>query len=805
MLRGAELVRKPSWIRKTTVLSVLLLSTLLAAGIAFPQSPPASLAGDNAVLPGASAAGVTGSAGCRECHERFYQLWSTSFHGLAMQAFTPKLAKEKLTEPTGDLAAGKLRYRADIGGDTARVVEQGPKGERTYRIDFAMGGKNVFYFLTPLEKGRLQVLPVAYDVRKKEWFLTTDSHLRPFSDNAAPLPWTDPLYTFNTSCHGCHVSQVSINYDLSTDSYRTTWTEPGINCESCHNPGAEHVRVARETPKGEPLKDPKIIVTRTFTVEQHNSTCGPCHAKMSPVSPAFTPGERFFDHFDLTTLEDPDFSPDGRDLGENYTYTRWRMSPCVTSGKLSCLHCHTSSGRYRFRNPEDANKACLPCHEERVGNAAAHSRHPAESEASRCVSCHMPMTEFARMRRSDHSMLPPTPAATIAYKSPNACNLCHADKNAAWADNLVRAWRPRDYQAPVLRQAGLVDAARKREWKRLPEMLAYLEEKDRDEVVATSLIRLLRACPDDRKWPAFLQALSDPSPLVRGAAAVALTGHVTPQSIHPLLAATRDDYRLVRVRAAAALAGVPPDRLGAVDRQSLEKAREEAETSFRARPDDHASHYNLGNLYLAGGDPKKAIGEYGISSRLRPDSVPPLVNASMAYYALGEKENAEKSLRRAVKIAPENVVARLNLGMLLGEMGKEKEAEKEFRAAAKADPKSAQAAYNLCVVTSKDRVDEALTWCRKATSLRPEEPRYGYTYAFILDRKGDTAKAIPVLRKIVDRNQPYAPAYVMLGTIYEKQGKADEAKKVYRKATDNAQLPEPDRAQFRNKLQSMGK
>jgi len=216
------LIRRPSRIRKTTVLAALLLSTLFAAGIAFPQSPPGSPAGDNAVLPGASAAGVTGSAGCRECHERFYQLWSTSFHGMAMQAFTPKLAKEKLTEPAGDLAAGALRYRADIGGETARVVEQGPKGERTYRIDYVMGGKYVFYFLTPLEKGRLQVLPVAYDVRKKEWFLTTASHLRPFSDNAAAIPWTDPLYTFNTSCHGCHVSQVSVNYDLSTDSYRTT-------------------------------------------------------------------------------------------------------------------------------------------------------------------------------------------------------------------------------------------------------------------------------------------------------------------------------------------------------------------------------------------------------------------------------------------------------------------------------------------------------------------------------------------------------------------------------------------------------
>jgi hypothetical protein len=32
-----------------------------------------------------------------ECHERFYQLWSTSFHGLAMQPYSDILAQDKLT------------------------------------------------------------------------------------------------------------------------------------------------------------------------------------------------------------------------------------------------------------------------------------------------------------------------------------------------------------------------------------------------------------------------------------------------------------------------------------------------------------------------------------------------------------------------------------------------------------------------------------------------------------------------------------------------------------------------------------
>ena len=37
-----------------------------------------------------------GSASCRDCHEKFYQLWSSSFHGLAMQPYAAKLAGAQL-------------------------------------------------------------------------------------------------------------------------------------------------------------------------------------------------------------------------------------------------------------------------------------------------------------------------------------------------------------------------------------------------------------------------------------------------------------------------------------------------------------------------------------------------------------------------------------------------------------------------------------------------------------------------------------------------------------------------------------
>ncbi|MGB2862153.1 MAG: multiheme c-type cytochrome, partial [Sedimentisphaerales bacterium] len=412
---------------------ILVVATLAAAGNAVVSETgleaPGSTQSDD----------FSGSVSCRQCHERFYKLWAPSHHGLAMQPYTAEFASANLTLQAADIKIGRFQYLAEIEADKGWVREIGPEGKNTYPMVHVLGGKNVYYFLTPYEKGRLQTLPVAFDVNKKQWFDTAASGVRHFPgmDRDEPVHWTDPLYTFNTSCYNCHVSQLSTNYDLKTDTYHTTWAEPGINCETCHGPADQHVKVYQQAAAtGDEPDDLKLISTKPFSVEQTNSMCNSCHAKMSPVSASFKPGDKYFDHFNLITLENPDFYPDGRDLGENYTMTSWRMSPCVKSGKLDCMHCHTSSGRYRFTDSAKANHACMPCHKERVENTEAHTHHPADSEASKCIACHMPMTKFAHMNRSDHSMRPPAPAATLAFKSPNACNLCHVDEDedAAWAD-----------------------------------------------------------------------------------------------------------------------------------------------------------------------------------------------------------------------------------------------------------------------------------------------------------------------------------------------------------------------------------
>ena len=749
----------------------------------------------------------TGSASCRQCHERFYKLWAPSHHGLAMQPYTVEFAKANLTSQATDIKVGRFQYRAEIEANKGWVRETGPEGQKKYAIEHVLGGKNVYYFLTPYEKGRLQTLPVAYDVNKKQWFDTAASGVRHFPgrDRDEPVHWTDPLYTFNTSCHSCHISQLSTNYDLKTDTYHTTWAEPGINCETCHGPADQHVKVYQEAAAtGQEPDDLKLISTKPFSVEQTNSMCNSCHAKMSPVSASFRPGGKYFDHFNLITLEHPDFYPDGRDLGENYTMTSWRMSPCVKSGKLDCMHCHTSSGRYRFKEASKVNNACLPCHKERVENATEHTHHEVDSEGNKCITCHMPMTKFAHMNRTDHSMRPPTPAATLAFKSPNSCNLCHTDEDTAWADNHVRQWHKRDYQKEILEQAHLIDDARKQDWSNLNKMLQYISHKDRDEVVTASLIRLMRACDSQKKWTGIINALKDdPSPLVRASAAEALDNYITAESLRALLGATNDMYRLVRVRAAASLASIPPERLRDNYQKDLQKATTEYLEGLKTRADDYINHYNLGNFYLARRDTDQAIRSFERAIRLRPDYLASHVNAAFAYNVAGRNEQAESSFRKALQLDPNNLIVHINLGMLLGEQSRLSEAEDVFHKALKVDPNSAIAAYNLGVILAPEQINQALKWCGRAYELQPEEPKYGYTYAFYLYKSEKSCAAIDVLQNMVKRQIPYSDAYALLGAIHQKRGELDKAAEVYQAAVNNKRMSQQDRTSFETMMKRL--
>jgi len=756
----------------------------------------------------APSSGYLGSSECRSCHEKFYQLWAPSHHGLAMQPYTEDFAQKELKPQKDPIAIKPYSYQAVIDQGAGYVIETGPKGQQKYPILHVLGGKNIYYFLTELDRGYLQVLPVAFDIRRQHWYDTAASGVRHFPDRDEdePFNWKDRPYTFNSSCYGCHVSQLVKNYDPATDTYNTRWTEPGINCETCHGPAEAHVRVCVEAGEGRVPGDLRLTtVTRSrgFTAHQVDTACLTCHAKAAPITAEFKPGEDFFQHYDLTTLEHPDYYPDGRDLGENYTCTSWTMSPCANAGKLDCLTCHTSSGRYRFKG-ENANDACVNCHTDKRGDFVKHSRHTPESGVTECVQCHMPKSEFGRMVRSDHSMRPPMPAATIRFKSPNACNMCHQDKSPEWADKEVREWHDEDYQKPTLDIAALVDEARKDNWKNLPAMLDYIRRPDRDVIFANSLIRLLRNSSDSRIAPVLIKVLEkDASPLIRASAADVLGMMLTPDAVPALVDAVDDPCRLVRIRAAVSLASVPAEYIRPEHAAAVEKAQQEFVAASISRPDNAASYYNLGNFHMNKNRFDQAIDSYEFAMRLDSTFVMPYVNASLVYNRLGQNDKALAALKQAIAIDPKSAVAHLNLALLYGEMKQYDKAAAAFRKTFELDAASAVAAYNLCVLLAEKDADESIQWGLKALELQPDNARYAYTLAFYLNRAGRTDETIALLEPFVKSQTTQVNIYMLLADVYLKTGDRAAAARTYEAGANNPNLPQQTRALFNALIQQL--
>lgn len=691
-----------------------------------------------------------GSRSCRECHENFYALWENSHHGLAMQDFQAALTRSSLSPCDSAIRSGDDHYRYVLRGKRAYIVRS--SDNKRYRIRYALGGKYVYYFLTPFGKGKLQTLPLGYDVRSGSWFDITASAIRMHQDLPdRALPWTDRRYTFNTACYSCHVSQLNSSYDFIKDRYRSSWLEAGINCETCHGPAARHNAVFKDAGKRGYVPDSTFIRTftqdRGYTAAQVNAVCSYCHAKIISLTPEYLPGDDFFDHFDLVTYENPDYYPDGRDLGENYTYTSWLQSPCVRNSKMDCLHCHTSSGRYIQK--DDPNQSCLLCHEQRVSNSSAHTFHRANSPGNLCINCHMPKSEFARMQRSDHSMRPPMPALSTAYGSPNACNLCHRSKSPAWADSVIQLRYSGRFQSETQAWAEILDRLRRGDAIPATDIVRILRKTD-SEIVAASILRSLPADREDAFIPLFDELLRSSSPLLRASVLTHLTPERYPEMRESLLAACADSILLVRIRAAEALNGIPESSIPRRYRSAFQQAKREYRESLGVFPDNETSHYNLGNYYSANADPRSAVAAYRRALKLRPDYVEAAINLGLLYYENARMDSALFYLEKAASEHPGIPAAQINLGLLYSETGNSAGAIRCFEKAYALDGNSLSA-YNLGILYLRNLPETGMQWAQIAFEKEKNDPRYVYLYAYSLYRNGHNKQALQILDRAFTR------------------------------------------------------
>jgi Flp pilus assembly protein TadD len=656
-----------------------------------------------------------------------------------MQPWSADLAS-RLPEHTEPIEVEGKLYQAFITPERGWVTED---GTNEYEIAYTLGGKNYYNLLTLLDDGRLQVLPIFYDVRNSMWDNTTMSMVRHFDEGHEDqaISWRDSMLTFNAACFSCHVSQIESNYDPETDTYHTTWNEPGISCESCHGPASEHIRVCEAAPTNKPPKNLEIIGWWEMNREQRDGICAVCHTKGGPITSSFETGDIYWDHYDLTTFEHDDYYADGRDLGENYTMGSWWLSPCVQKGDLACTHCHTSSGRDKHK--DNPNNACLPCHQDRVDNADEHMHH-SNGGADTCVACHMPMNPFGGMNQSDHSMRPPMPQLSKAVGSRNACVMCHMDKDDDWALEHINEWHP-DFEkntAFEVERALLVQAMRNDDWEKLPDVMDYIANPESDFLFKTTLIRMLPSnlTPEQRQV-IYNVILEDAHPLVRSAAATALDADQVAEDHPTLFKALSDPYRLVRVRAFERLAALPESAVPEQYKEAFDAASKELWDAYNLRLDHWSSHFNAGNILMRQQRLPEAAEKYDRAHELRNDIPQPLINGGMVFAQLGNLEEAEERLLKATQLPEPSAEAHFNLALLYSETGQTQKSINQFYRCLEVYPENARAACNLAILLAGKNYPETFRLLQVAIDADPYNPRYVQTLAYYYLQTGQTRLA----------------------------------------------------------------
>jgi predicted CXXCH cytochrome family protein len=368
-----------------------------------------------------------GSQTCQSCHQDIYARWQKT--AMANIVRDPKLHPDAIIPDLTKADPEIVKFTKD---DIAFTY-----GSRWKQRYFKKVGDDYF------------PLPAQWNVETKKWskYHVADAgdwwaklYPDPAGDNSARP--TGPL------CDGCH----SVDYNIETKKV----SEWNVGCEQCHGAGSDHAA----NPKLFNILNP---ARQNFV--QANDTCIQCHSQGQPLSNpikgkyydwpvGYHAGLNLSDYWKLEEhkLGETTFThfPDGTAHKNRMQGNDFVQSLMYNRG-VTCFSCHDPHGSKNdamLRKP--ANQVCATCHSPGSQNGPhtatleQHTHHAAGSAGSQCVSCHMPKIQPELPGGpfiASHTFHFVTPAGTDSMQIPNACNVCHKDKDTAWAGKQLASWK----------------------------------------------------------------------------------------------------------------------------------------------------------------------------------------------------------------------------------------------------------------------------------------------------------------------------------------------------------------------------
>ena len=406
-----------------------------------------------------------GSSACRGCHTEIHDSWARTGMGRMFRPWKPE-------DVLADFGAG-AEVLSDDGAVEARIgisdgrhyieLPDGIGGWQRHRIDHVIGSKWQQAYATELANGSIHVLPVQYSAVQGRW-LNFWKVIDPPGTERADLGAFHRMSratNYQVNCASCHTSQLAAAQPLRPVDFRHG--EAGVNCEMCHGPSADHAAAASKgVPGGTPVRFGEI------GAERYVSICGQCHMQSNLVeigpsgevnftgrSPDF---DRSYKGRPLNEFSAKATHRDGRFRETTFIGESFVRTACYRLGGAHCGNCHNPHPPDPERNPaslkhpDAQDRMCLQCHSSYGEAPELHTRHSAGSEGSRCASCHMPKIMHALLFEAATHRIDDIPDAEATRRfgrqhSPNACLLCHADRDDVWLARQLRDW-PRGPDRP---------------------------------------------------------------------------------------------------------------------------------------------------------------------------------------------------------------------------------------------------------------------------------------------------------------------------------------------------------------------
>ena len=697
---------------------------------------------------------------CLDCHPDEATRWRNSHHALAMQPASTDSVLGDFDDRR--FTQGRVSTLFSREGENYRIRSEDGKGNVLEgRVAYTFGVHPLQQYLVESTRGRLQALTVAWDVESERWFPLQPEEEIDF-ENA--LHWSGRYYNWNAMCADCHSTHFQKNYETDRDRYSSTWAEINVSCQSCHGPGEEHLNWARSEAAGREYdaagpgqkngamgllfgSDPGMEIER----------CAPCHSRRHPLGGSHSSDRAFLDRFIPNTLGEGLYHADGQILEEVYVYGSFLQSRMYAAG-VRCSDCHDPHD-LELVSPGDA--LCTRCHGENPDrrfpqlpkqpyDTPKHHKHPQKSTGARCVACHMPGRLYMGVDlRHDHALQVPRPDLSHRLGVPNPCTGCHIEKTAEWAaKSVAENYGPKRERGP--HWATPFHDGRKGAADGLEDLLALTPPGAAPDIVRATALSLAARYGEGAR-PALQAATMDSAPLLRLAAATALSHFPPADRLAGLPKLLSDPRRSIRLEAARGLATAPSEILGKEASPLRDLALAEYVSGQQALGDLPSAQLNLAILDTELGEFERARAAYRRALELDPAFLPALANWAQLESALGDPLEATRILRRGLEKLPDEGELHYSLGLLLAAEGQLRAAAAALERAASLLPDRPRVHYNYGLASQNlgesEKAEKAFL---RATRLDPMESDFPRALAILFAQAGDWGRALAPAEKLVE-------------------------------------------------------